>query len=310
MSQQPSSVSSIWPALSEEAASAVEKSGSAVVAVHGRRRIPSSGLHVRPGIIVTADHALQRDEEITITIAGGQSASATLAGRDPGTDLAILKISDATSLPVAQAGQAAELKPGHFVLGVGRTSEGALRAGLAMVAVAGPAWRTWTGGLIDETLRLDRNLHPSFSGGPVIDHSGQVIGIATSVFSRFASVVVPVSTIERVSAELEKKGHIGRGYLGVGMQSVRLPRNIRESLKLAAETGVLIVSVEPDSPSEKAGIMLGDVLVAIDGNPLRDIRGVQAFLASAQIGKSVKASLVRAGSLQEVAITLGERPSR
>jgi serine protease DegQ len=309
MSQGSSSVSSIWRALSEESAGAVEKSGGAVVAVHGRRRIPSSGLHVRPGIIVTADHALQRDEEITITIAGGQSASATLAGRDPGTDLAILKITD-TSLPVAQAVRAADLKPGQIVLGVGRTLQGALRACLAMLAVAGPSWRTWTGGMIDQTVRLDRNLHPNFSGGAVIDHSGQVLGIATSAFSRFASVVVPVSTIERVSAELEKKGHVGRGYLGTGMQSVRLPRNIRESLKLEAETGVLIVSVEPDSPAEKAGIMLGDVLVAIDGNPLRDIRGVQVFLAGAQIGKSVKASLVRAGSLQEVAITLGERPSR
>ena len=309
MSQQSSSVSSIWRALSEEAAGAVEKSGSAVVAVHGRRRVPSSGVHWRPGIIVTADHSLQPDEEITITVAGGQSASATLAGRDPGTDLAILKISN-TSLPVARTAEATYLKPGHLILGVGRTSEGAVRAGLATVAVVGPAWRTWTGGMIDQTVRLDRNLHPNFSGGPVIDHSGQVLGIATSAFSRFASVVVPVSTIERVSAELEKKGHVGRSYLGVGMQSVRLPRNIRESLKLTAETGVLIVSVEPDGPAEKAGIMLGDVLVAIDGNPLRDVRGVQAFLTTAQIGKTVKASLIRAGSLQEVAITLGERPSR
>ena len=162
---------------------------------------------------------------------------------------------------------------------------------------------------MDRTVRLDRNLHPNFSGGAVMDHQGHVLGIATSAFSRFAALVIPASTIERVTAELEKKGHIGHAYVGAGMQAVRFSRNVRESLKLKSETGILVVSVEPEGPAEKAGIMLGDVLVAFDTNVLHNVRDVQIFLAGAAIGNIVKVTSVRGGALKEVALTLGERPS-
>jgi S1-C subfamily serine protease len=302
------SVSNTWLALSNEAAGAIEKAGPSVVAIHGRRRIPSSGVHWREGIVVTANHALERDEEINVTLPGGSTTAATLAGRDPSTDLAILKVS-AQNLPLAERGDAAALKPGNLVLVAGRTAEGTTRASLAMVAVTGPAWRAWTGGAIDLTLRLDRNLHPNLTGGPLVDPEGRVLGINTPALSRFAATVIPGSTVDRVVAELEKRGHIGRGYLGVGMQPVALPQKLRDTLKLESEVGLMIVTVELDGPTEKAGVLIGDILVALDGKPLTDTQDLAAHLAGEQIGKSVKASLIRGGALVDVAITVAERPA-
>ncbi len=306
--QQESSVSGVWRALSNEAASAIEKAGRSVVAVHGRRRIPSSGVHWRTGIVVTANYALERDDEITVTLPDKTAVPATLAGRDPSTDLAILKISK-QDFPVAERGDAGALRPGHFVLAAGRTAEGTGRASLAMVAVTGPEWRAWTGGTFDLTLRLDRNLHPNLSGGPLLDSDGRVVGVSTPALSRFAAVVIPVSTIDRVTAELEKRGHIGHGYLGVGMQPVPLPEKLREPLKLTNEMGLMIVTVEPGGPAEKAGVLIGDILVALEGKPLRDTEELAAHLSGESVGKAVKASLVRGGALSEAAITVEERPA-
>jgi serine protease DegQ len=302
------SVSSTWQALSNESAAAIEKAGRAVVAVHARRRIPASGVHWRPGIVVTADHSLERDDEIAVTLPDGRTTDAALAGRDPSTDLAILKL-EAPALPVAEIGDITGLKVGHWVLAAGRTSEGGSRASLALVGVVGPAWRTWRGGLLDHTVRLDRNLHPNFSGGPAVDDQGRLLGINTSALSRYAAVVIPATTVERVAAELERKGHIGQGYIGVGLQPVRLPRKVRDALNLASETGIMIVRVEPDSPAEKAGVTLGDVLVALNGGPVRDIDDVQVYLAGEHIGRPVKASIIRGGILAEVVIAVGERPA-
>jgi S1-C subfamily serine protease len=300
-----------WRALSNEYASAVEKISPAVVAVHGRRRIPSSGVYLKPGIIVTADHALRRDEEIAITLPDGTHAAATVAGRDPSTDLAVLKVdnkSGAGQPPAVETGDLSALKVGHWVLAAARTSEGGPRASLAMIGVVGPAWRTWRGGLLDATVRLDRNLHPNFSGGPVVASDGRVLGIATSGLSRYGAVVIPATTVDRVTAELEKKGHIGRPYLGIGMAPVRIPRQIGESLKLSQDTAIMVMSVEAASPAEKAGITLGDLLLGLDGSPVRDTDDLQGLLTGERIGKAAKASIIRAGALTEVAIEVGERP--
>jgi S1-C subfamily serine protease len=303
-----SSVGGTWRTLAAETATAIAKAGRSVVAVHARRRIPASGVHWRNGIIATANHAIEREEEIMVTLPDGRSAAAALAGRDPSTDIAILKLAGA-DLPEAEKGDVAGLQPGNIVLAAGRTAEGGTRASLALIGVVGPAWKTWRGGLLDCTLRLDRNLHPNLSGGPAVDDQGRVLGINTSALSRFAAVVIPASTVDRVTAELEKRGRIARGYLGVGMQPVRLPRKIREALKLASETGVMLMGIEPDSPAEKAGANLGDVLVALDGKPVCDIDDVQTFLSSERVGKVAKASILRGGALVELAIAIGERPA-
>jgi serine protease Do len=305
---QDSAVSSIWRTLSDDFANAINRASASVVAVHAGRRIPSSGVHWRTGIIVTADHTIERDEEIAVTLSDGRSVPATLAGRDSSTDIAILKI-DAGNIAVAEKNEAATLRAGNLILAAGRTAEGAVRASSSLVAVTGPALRTWQGGQLDLTVRLDRRLHPNLSGGPVLDEQGRVYGINTSGLSRLASLVIPASTVDRVSAELEKKGHIGRAFLGVGMQPVRLSAKLRDALKISNEFGVMVASVEPDGPAEKAGAMLGDVLVALDGKPLNGLRSVQSFLIGAQVGVPVKASIIRGGALIEVVITIGERPA-
>jgi S1-C subfamily serine protease len=309
-----SNAPSTWQALSAESAGIIEKAGRSVVAVHARRRIPASGVQWRPGIVVTTNHSTERDEEIAITLPGGRTVSAALAGRDPSTDLAVLKIEGAetSALAVAETGDANAnaLKPGHWIWTAGRTAEGGIRGGTSLVSVVGPAWRTWRGGQLDIAIRLDRVIHPNFSGGPAIDDRGKLLGIVTSGLSRYAAVVIPASTVERVTSELEKKGHIGRGYLGVGMQAVRLPRSLRDALKLASETGIMIVGVEPDGPAEKAGILLGDVIVAFETTPMRDISDVQIYLAGGHIGKPSKVTLVRGGTLVETTITVAERPAR
>ncbi|HYK89413.1 MAG TPA: S1C family serine protease [Acidobacteriota bacterium] len=305
--QHDSTMTSTWQTLSIESANIIEKVGRVVVAVYGRRRIPSSGVQWRPGIVVTADHALERDEEISVTLPDGQGVMAALVGRDPSTDLAIIK-SDSVNLPIPEFGDIRALKVGNWILAAGRTAEGGARAGLALAGVVGGAWRTWRGGLLDHTLRLDRNLHPNFSGGPAADDRGRILGIITAGLSRYAAVVIPASTVERVTEELAKRGHIGRGYLGVAMQPVRLPLKIREALRLGSDSGVLIVSVEPGSPADKAGVILGDVFVAINSNAIEDVDDLQDHLAGELIGSSMKVSLLRGGAPAEVVITIGERP--
>ena len=303
-----SSAPSAWAALSHELSNAVERAARAVVAIHARRRIPSSGVVWRPGTVVTANHTLEH-EEISVTLPDGRTASPAVAGRDPGTDLAALKL-EGIDLPVAQAGDLTAVKVGSVVVAVARTSEGGERAALATIGVLGGAWRTWRGGQLDRTVRLDRNLHPNFSGGPVVDDQGRVLGIGTSAWSRYSAVVVPASAINRVVDELLKKGHIARGYLGLGMYPLRLPSNLRRSLNLAGESGIMVVAVEADSPAEKAGVMIGDVLVALDATPMRDTDDIQYYLGGERVGKPVSASIIRGGSLRQLTLVVGERPQR
>jgi len=302
-----SSAQSTWRALSHELSAAVERVGPTVVAINARRRIPSSGVVWRPGTIVTANHTLEH-EEITVTLPDSRTAPATLAGRDPSTDLAVLKL-EGVDLPVAEASDLGAVKVGHVVLALARTSEGGERAALATIGVLGGAWRTWRGGQLDRTVRLDRNLHPNFSGGPAVDDQGRVLGIGTSALSRYSAVIVPVSTVNRVVDELLKKGHIARGYLGLGMFPLRLPSSLRKSLNLPRESGIMVVAVEAESPAEKAGVMIGDVLVALDAAPMRDTDDVQSYLGGERVGKPVSASIIRGGSLRELTLVVGERPS-
>jgi serine protease Do len=297
---------SVLRALSNEAAEAIDKAAKSVVAVNARRRIPSGGVLWKQGIIVTADHAIGRDEDIQVVLPGGATAEVILGGRDATTDLAILRITSG-DLAAPEVGDSKSLKPGHWLLFAGRTFEGGTRGGGAMVSVAEGQWKTWRGGILDQTIRVDRNLHPNFSGGPAIDERGRILGIATSGLSRIGAMVIPASTVERVVTELAAKGHIGRGYLGVAMQTVRLPQALRDSLKLSSETALMLMSVEPGGPAEKAGIVMGDVLVAVEGHAVRDTDDLQQYLSSANIGKTLRATLVRAGTLKEVQVTIAVR---
>jgi serine protease Do len=281
--------------LSDELAGVVESAGASVVAVYGGGRMPSSGVHWSPGLIVTSDHTLRRDEEIRVGLADGRIIAAELAGRDPGSDLAVLKI-DAGSLAVLSNARQTQVKTGNIVLAIGRHRDIGVCAAMGIVSVVGPGYQTWRGGRLDSFLRLDLELYPGCSGALVVDSTGQAVGVASPVHSRIAPVAIPAATVDRVAAELAKRGYVARGYLGVGMQPVALPDG----------AGLIVVSVEKNSPAAKAGFVIGDILLALDGKPARDTRDVQMFLTGDKIGKSIAVSILRGGEKKEIALTVGE----
>jgi S1-C subfamily serine protease len=291
--------------LSNELAGAVERMAPSIVAVHARRRLPSTGIHWRPGIVVTAEHTVRAEDGITVEAPDGRSHPATLVGRDPGTDLAVLKISDLDGAP-APRGDDGALRVGHMVLALGYGP----RASWGVISALGPRWRTWRGGEIDRLVRLDLVLYPGFSGGPLVDAAGHVVGLNTSALARDSRLAVPVTTVGRVVDELLRQGHVSRGYLGIGMQPVRLPDGLRAALGLPGDGGLIVVTVEPDGPAARAGLLLGDVLVALDGAPTADLDDVQSRLGGDRIGATVTALVIRAGARAEVRITVGERPRR
>jgi S1-C subfamily serine protease len=295
-------------ALSNELAGAVERAGKSVVAVNARPRVASSGVHWRQGVIVTAEHTVKHDEEITIAIPGGGSLPATLVGRDPGTDLAVLKLDNLTN-PVADFAQDS-VQPGNLALALGRSPDSGVNATMGVISAVSGSWRTWRGGMIDQYIRLDLTLYPGSSGGAVINTQGQVLGVATSGLSRIAGLAVPISTVNRVVDELLAKGHISRGYLGIGLQPIAIPDALAKQLKLSGPAGVIVLSVEPGGPSERAGLLIGDILVALNGKSIQDTDDVQTVLEPGFVGKPVKATLVRGGAIAEASITVGERPRR
>ena len=295
-------------ALSNELAAAVERAGSGVVTVNARPRVASSGVHWRQGVIVTAEHTVKHDEEITLAIPGGGAIPATLVGRDPGTDLAVLK-ADNLKTAVAEFGED-QVRPGNVALVLGRSADSGVNATMGVISAVSGSWRTWRGGMMDQYIRLDLTLYPGSSGGAVINTQGKVLGIATSGLSRIAGLAVPLSTVNRVVDELLTKGHISRGYLGLGLQPIALPDALVKQLKLAGPGGVIALSVEPNGPSERAGLMIGDILVTLNGKPVRDTDDVQSVLEPGFVGKPVKAAVVRGGALTEASITIGERPRR
>lgn len=284
-------------ALSNEIANAVERASGAVVSVHGRQHVPSSGVLWRPNIVVTAEHTLKRDEEITITVPDGRNVPAILAGRDSGTDLAVLKL-DAGSTAAADLGDASNLKVGHMIVALGRSSERGVSASLGVISGLSGPWRTWRSGHVDQLVRLDVAVYLGFSGGPLVDVDGRVLGINTSGLSRVMPVAVPVSTVNRVLQDLLEKGHVARGYLGLGMHPVRLPDG---------RNGVIVIDVQPDGPAGLAGVLIGDVLLTLDGKPLADVDDVHAHLGPGSTGRRLKAGLVRGGQETALEIVIGER---
>jgi len=296
-------------ALSHDLAHVVEQVSPSVVAVNARRHLSSSGVYWRDGIIVTAAHTIRRTDEISVILANSQSVVATLAGVDPSTDLAVLKI-DNPELSPPLFGDAAQLKVGHVVLAVGRGAQRGLNATLGIVGVLSGSWRTWRGGLIDQFIGLDLVLHPGAAGGPLTDSHGRVLGINTLGLSRSMALTIPVSTVNRVVTHLLEKGHMGLGYLGLGMRPIPLPENLKSTLNLSADSGLIVVTVEPDGPGSKAGVLFGDVIVALEGTAVSNIRDLQAFLEPESVGKTIPVSIIRGGKPIEINVTIGERRRR
>jgi S1-C subfamily serine protease len=285
-------------ALSNELAAVVEGVGKSVVAVHARPRFSSSGVFWRSGIIVTAEHAIRREEEIQVTLPEGKNVPATLVGSDPGSDLAVLKVEDGGA-PVKAAQQAPA--PGNLALAIGRSEDSGVNATLGIVSAVGPAWRTWRGGRLDSYIRLDLTLYPGTTGGLVVNTAGEAIGIATPALSRIAGVAIPTPTIERVLDEILQRGRVARGYLGVGLQPVEISDHHK---------GLIVLSLESGGPAAKAGILIGDILTSLGGKNVSDTEDIQSALEGRAVGTAVVTVFSRGGETRNVEITIGERPGR
>jgi S1-C subfamily serine protease len=289
---------------SDEIAALVETASASVVAVHGRPRVHSSGVQWQPGLIVTAEHALRRDEDIVVT-RGEQKFSAELVGRDPGTDLALLRLKDGDVGAGPEFADSGAVRPGSLAIAVGRNHESA-NAALGVIASIGGPSQSRRGGKLDQVVRLDLPLHPAAAGGAVVDASGKLIGIATPALSRFSVFAVPHATVDRVVQALLAHGRVPQGYLGAGLQPIALPEHLIEKLGLKSPVGLMAVSVDQDAPAGKAGMLIGDVLLEWNGAPLRRPESLRPLLAEA-VGKTARARILRGGEPLELAVTVAER---
>jgi serine protease DegQ len=298
--------SSVLETMSNELSSAAEAVGGSVVAIYGRRWMPSSGIQWRKGVIVTAHHTIRREEDITVVVDGGKSVKATLAGRDPSTDLAILKLPEDASIALASFDDA-PVRLGHFVLALGRSRSSTLVASAGIVGGLSGEWQPRRGGRVDQHIRLDLELYPGFSGGPLVNAPGKVVGINTRGLARGRGVTIPNATVNRVVEELLEKGHIARPYLGLAMQPVAVPETLRSKVK-EATSALLVVHVEKASPAEKAGILLGDIVTELHGQSLQDTGDILDLLGTAKVGETVKATVLRGGAPIAVSVKLEDRP--
>jgi S1-C subfamily serine protease len=295
--------------LSDQLADAVARAAESLVSVHARPRLPSSGVHWRDGIIVTTEATVKRSDDIGVTLPDGSRIPAALAGRDRSTDLALLRI-PAGRLPVARRGDPAALRPGHLVLALARLGEDGPRAAFGAVSATGGPWRCWKGGEIDHRLQSDVTLYPGFGGGPLVDVEGRVHGVNSGGLSRTFATTITAATVDRVTDELLERGYVARGWLGIAMHPVRFNPAARERLGLAHDAGLVVLSVEPDAPAARAGVLVGDVVFAIDGQPVQSPEQVVDLLGGGAVGRTLGLDLVRGGTRARSEIIVGERPRR
>jgi S1-C subfamily serine protease len=287
---------------SEQLAAAVDRAGAAVLRL-ARPRYPASATvwDAAAGLLITTHHAVC-DDPVRVTLPGGEERDAQLVGRDPGTDLALLR-TDPAGLTALEFREADGLRVGNAVLALGRPGQ-SVRASLRIIGVLGPEVKTGWGGRLDRYIESDRAFPRGFSGGPLVDLEGRAIGVDTSSLWRGADLTVPTATIRRVVAELLAHGAVRRGYLGVAVQRVRLPGDTAAAT--GRQTGALVVAVDDGSPAQRSGIVLGDVLVELDGQAVAGPDDLRELLGDRH-GKKVAASVLRAGKLESVELEIGEQ---
>lgn len=292
-------------ALSDSLVEAVEKAGESTVLVNGRRRMPASGIVYAADLVLTADHVIERDEDLSVTLANGTNVTASIAGRDPGNDLALLRLEKATTTPAQKASQDARV--GQLVIALGRPGMEGIEASMGIVSAIGGPVRTGRGGLLERYLRTDAVPFPGFSGGPLVDTEGRVVGLNTSGLAHGAAITIPAFLAWSDAENLAKYGYIKRGYLGIRSQQVELAADLRKTLSREQETGLLLVSVEKGSPAEAGGLMVGDILVAIEGQAIADHDELMVHLSGESVGKPLSIQLLRGGKPVSISIIVGER---
>jgi S1-C subfamily serine protease len=289
---------------SDALAAAVETAGLSIVRVEARRRLPASGIVWAPdGLILTAHHVVEQDDNIGIGLMDGRTLTATLIGRDPTTDIAILR-TDATGLTPPAWVNAEELQVGHLALALGRPGHGTM-ATLGIVSALKKDWRTPAGGQVDHYLQTDALMYPGFSGGPLVDGAGRFMGLNTSAVLRGVTLTIPAATLRRVAGALLAHGRIKRGFLGVTAQTVRLPHPIAS--QVGQETGLLLGAVESGSPAEQGGLFMGDTIVTLAGHATRHLDDLLALLTGDRVGESTPVRVLRGGQLIEMPVVVGEQ---
>jgi S1-C subfamily serine protease len=283
-------------------ADAVARARPSLVMVNGRQRQPASGIVYAADLVLTADHVLEREEDLTIETDDGRSLAAQFVGRDPASDLALLRV---TGLGASTATQSGAPRVGQLVLAVGRPSAGGPMASLGVVsAVAGPL-RTQRGGMVEQVIQTDATPYPGFSGGPLLDAHGTVLGVLTTGLVRGVALAIPSATAWRIADTLSQQGFVRRGYLGISSQPVAIPAAQRAGR--SQERGLLVVRVEDNSPAQAGGLLLGDILVGFGGAPVADTDELQSLLVGDHVGKAVPVEVIRGGALQTLQVTVGQR---
>ncbi len=305
-------------AFSDELVSTVDRVGRSVVRVDAGRRFPGSGVvwHVEDGgaLILTADHVIESEDEIELGLPDGGTAGATIVGRDENSDLALLRTQSGALTALVRGGDA---KVGQLALAVARPGD-SLATSLGVVGALTPASRGGrrgrqqggeSGRQADALIWTDASFYPGFGGGAFVDAEGRLIGLATSTSRTGAGIAIPIATIVRIVHSLLQHGRVKRGFLGIGSQQVELPAALRTRLALSQESGLLVMGVEPGGPADKAGLMIGDVLVTLAGQAVPDHATLLSLLGPDRVAQAVPVRVVRGGELHDVAVTVGERPA-
>ena len=291
--------------LSNAMADAVEMAGKSTVLVDARRRFPASGILISKEFVLTADHVVERDEQIKVVLADGAELGASVAGRDPGSDLAVLKLDRAAGIAAQPSGTQARV--GQLVLALGRPTNEGIQASLGTVSALGGPVRTGRGAMLEQYIRTDCISFPGFSGGPLVASDGSVLALNTSGLARGAALAIPTATAWKVGTTLAEHGHIRRGYLGVRSQTVEIDDASRKALKREQESGLLLMGVEKDSPAAAGGLMVGDILVAVKGSQINHHDELFGALTGDVVGKATPIEILRGGEVKTLSITVGER---
>jgi S1-C subfamily serine protease len=298
-----------WQEFSKEISQAVDDAGRSIVAVDGRSGHTSSGVIWRAGFVLTAAHSIRHETNIAVIPATGTSVQARLVGKDRGTDIALLKLDQQIEAPPAQFGSTTSLSIGELVIAVARTRRGNIVASSGIISGLMGEWQV-ARTRIDQFIRPDLNLYPGFSGGALIGAGHGVLGLNTTGLLRGKPITIPSSTLARIAEEMETKGHVAQPYIGIVMQPVQLPESLQKRAEVSAAAGLLVMHVEAGSPADVAGVILGDVLIDMDGRSFDDLEDVHMTLREKGGGKDVHAGVIRAGQRAEITIRIGERPLR
>lgn len=295
----------LFAALSGAMAEAVAKGAAATVMVDARRRRPASGIGISESLVLTADHVVEREEEIRIYLADGSERSAALSGRDPGSDLAVLRVDGAGLVKATRAENEARL--GQFALAIGRPSIEGAQASLGIISAIGGSVRTGRGSLLEGYIRSDAIPYPGFSGGPLVDSAGDVLGINTPGLWQGGSVTIPARVAWAIGETLATDGKVKRGYLGIRSQPVELPAALRQAVGREQKGGLLVVGVEADGPAGQSGLLMGDILVSLAGAPVNDPDELATHLVGSVVGKPATVEVLRGGQPLELTVKIGER---